>query len=138
MKALRKKGDTNMINLSTLTLILETTNDIVFMGYFIAALATIVSITVPILTLVFNRSDKRKESSSQSSSRLETKIDNLDTALQEMNLSTKLLAKNVEVLGDKINENNRKEVELEQKINLHSETLVNHEERIKVLENKDE
>lgn len=105
-----------------------------FMGYFIAAIAVLVGISVPLINLIYTRSDKKKQSASDGEIKLEKKFDALEKSINEMNVSTALLTKSIEVLSDKINDSTKKEKELERQISTHSTTLTNHEVRIQALE----
>lgn len=106
-----------------------------FMGYFIAAIATIVAIVVPTMTLILNRNDKKHGKQNDSEIRLEKRFDNLDRSIQELATSTALLKQSIDDLSKKIDDTDSKERELESIVHNQSNTLANHEARISHLEN---
>lgn len=107
-------------------------NENEFMGYFIGAVAVLVSIVFTILNYASNRKDK----SSKKNSELEKRFDDLKGSINELSVTMKLLTKSVETLNEKIDNNMKSEAELEKKVQQHEVTLSNHEARIYVLEDK--
>lgn len=105
-------------------------NENEFMGYFIGAVAVLVSIVFTILNYASNRKDK----SSKKNLELEKRFDDLNGSINELSVTMKLLTKSVETLNEKIDSNIKSEAELEKKVQQHEVTLSNHETRIGMLE----
>lgn len=105
-------------------------NENEFMGYFIGAVAVLVSIVFTIL----NYASDRKDKSSKKNLELEKRFDDLKSSINELSVAMKLLTKSVETLNEKIDSNIKSEVELEKKVQQHEVTLSNHEARIGMLE----
>lgn len=107
-------------------------NENEFMGYFIGAVAVLVSIVFTILNYASNRKDKNSKKNFE----LEKRFDDLKGSINELSVTMKLLTKSVETLNERIDNNTENEEELEKKVQQHEVALSNHEARIGMLEDK--